>query len=119
MTGQETRVTKFSKIADKASETEACLVVIYATDKSWLGKKFPLTVDEITIGRDASNSIVLDSDNVSRRHCRVWWQKGALMAADQGSTNGTYLNDARVTAAAEIGAGDIVRVGKTTLELRR
>jgi diguanylate cyclase (GGDEF)-like protein len=110
MSGQETRVTKFSKIADKISDTEACLVIIYATDKSQLGKKFPLTQDEITIGRDASNTIVLDSDNVSRRHCRVWWQKGALMAADQGSTNGTYLNDAEIKEQA-LRNGDLIKVG--------
>jgi pSer/pThr/pTyr-binding forkhead associated (FHA) protein len=38
---------------------------------------------------------------------------------DLGSTNGTYLNQRRVTSPAELRAGDRLRVGKTTLELRR
>jgi pSer/pThr/pTyr-binding forkhead associated (FHA) protein len=38
---------------------------------------------------------------------------------DLGSTNGTYLNQRKVTAPTQISAGDRIRVGKTVLEVRR
>jgi pSer/pThr/pTyr-binding forkhead associated (FHA) protein len=41
------------------------------------------------------------------------------MVEDLGSTNGTYLNQRKVTAPAPVSPGDRIRVGKTTLELRR
>ena len=44
---------------------------------------------------------------------------GAWYVEDLGSTNGTLLNDRRVDALLEVHAGDVVKVGKTVLELKR
>jgi pSer/pThr/pTyr-binding forkhead associated (FHA) protein len=49
----------------------------------------------------------------------VYGKDGAWFVEDLGSTNGTYLNDRRLSTAAEVHPGDVVRVGKTLLELRR
>src|SRR5438067_1682503 len=97
MSGQETRVTKFSRISEKVGATEACLVVIYATDKSELGKKYILSGEEMTIGREAGNAIVLDSDNVSRRHAKITMTNGTPVISDMDSTNGTFCNDLEIT----------------------
>lgn len=73
----------------------------------------------LEIGRAESCAIRLEDTYVSQVHAKLSAKDGAWFVEDLGSTNGTYLNDARVTAPAEIAPGDIVRVGKTTLELRR
>lgn len=73
----------------------------------------------LEIGRSESCAIRLQDTYVSQVHAKLFSKDGAFFVEDLGSTNGTYLNDARVTAAEEIGPGDIIRVGKTTLELRR
>lgn len=112
MAGQETRVTKFSRISEKVGGTEACVVIIYSPDKSQLGKKFPLAEGELSIGRDAGNTIVLDNDNVSRRHAKLFVQNGNLVAQDLGSTNGTYCNDVEITEQV-LRNGDFVKVGST------
>jgi pSer/pThr/pTyr-binding forkhead associated (FHA) protein len=52
-------------------------------------------------------------------HARLAGKNGAWYVEDLGSTNGTYLNDRKVVAPVEVHAGDVVRVGKTVLELRR
>jgi hypothetical protein len=71
------------------------------------------------VGRGASCAITVDDTYVSQQHARFFERDGAWYVEDLGSTNGTYLNDQRVMQAAEVHAGDVVRLGKTVLELRR
>jgi diguanylate cyclase (GGDEF)-like protein len=111
-TGQETRVTKFSRISEKAVSSDACLVVIYSQDKGQLGRKYLLTEEEVTIGRENGNTIVLDSDNVSRRHAKIFEQEGRPVVTDLGSTNGTYCNDAEITEQ-QLRNGDYIKIGST------
>ena len=73
----------------------------------------------LQIGRAAACHIKLDDTYVSNFHARLYPQNGTWHVEDLGSTNGTYLNRQRVSGAVEVQAGDEVRIGKTTLELRR
>ncbi len=73
----------------------------------------------LEIGRSESCAIRLEDDYVSQMHARLYGKNGAWFVEDLGSTNGTYLNEGRVAAPVEVRAGDRIRVGKTTLELRR
>jgi pSer/pThr/pTyr-binding forkhead associated (FHA) protein len=52
-------------------------------------------------------------------HARLYGKDSAWYVEDQGSTNGTLLNDRRVDAPVEVHAGDVLKVGKTVLELKR
>lgn len=81
-------------------------------------RQVPLT-DSVTVGRAASCEVVLTDTFVSNVHARVFLRDGAYWVEDTGSTNGTFVNEARVRDAIAIGPGDQVRVGKTKMELRR
>ena len=86
MGGQETRVTKISKLQDRIPvNTESCLVEIHGPE---LGKKYVLDEEEFTIGRDVKNNIVVDLDNVSRRHAEILASRpiASLMAVKQTMT---------------------------------
>ncbi len=107
MSGQETRVTRVSELKALAVPGEACLVCIYGPE---LGKKWNLESDRLTIGRGPQNDIVLDLDNVSRRHVEFITKDGTVTVRDLGSTNGTYLNDKEVTQAV-LRDGDQIKVG--------
>ncbi len=75
-------------------------------------------VDEITIGRASSCQVVLVDDTyVSQVHARVFLHQGRPFLEDLGSTNGTYLNQARVEAVAPRGRGDHVQIGRTLMEV--
>jgi hypothetical protein len=74
---------------------------------------------QVDIGRADGCAIRLQDTYVSQVHARLAGKDGAWTVEDLGSTNGTYLNDRRVVAPVEVHAGDVVRVGKTVLELRR
>jgi hypothetical protein len=73
----------------------------------------------VDVGRAPSCALTVDDTYVSQHHARFFARDGGWYLEDMGSTNGTYLNDQRVTQPAEVHAGDVVRLGKTVLELRR
>ncbi len=73
----------------------------------------------VEIGRAEACQIRLEDTYASQHHARLSARDGAWHLEDLGSTNGTYLNDRRVAAPVEVHAGDVVRIGKTVLELRR
>jgi len=107
--GEETRVTKVTAMVNRIQAPgESCLVEIYGPD---LGKKYPLAGDELTIGRDSKNEIVVDLDNVSRKHARVAAREGKCFVSDLGSTNGTYLNDQEILHETPLRNGDLIKVG--------
>jgi pSer/pThr/pTyr-binding forkhead associated (FHA) protein len=70
----------------------------------------PFSDDCVTLGRRADNQIVIDEDNVSRRHVSVERRDGQYFIRDLGSANGTYLNERR-TDIAQLGDGDRLRIG--------
>jgi two-component system, cell cycle response regulator len=110
MAGDETRVTKISSIKELATpvEAECCIVQIHGPE---LGKKYALQETEFTIGREEGNHIVVDLDNVSRRHAMIIRKQGRMLVKDLGSTNGTYLNDQEVTQETALRSGDLIKVG--------
>jgi len=59
------------------------------------GKVFPVT-GPIVIGRAAECDISVSADEMSRRHALVKPTADGLIVEDQGSANGTYVNDKRV-----------------------
>ena len=54
--------------------------------------------DDLAIGRDPDNSVVLDSPRVSRRHAAVVRDNGALVLVDRDSTNGTWVGRERISS---------------------
>lgn len=92
-------------------------VIVHAPDGGKAGT-FRLS-GSIEIGRGEDCRIRLDDTYASQMHARLYGKDGTWFVEDLGSTNGTYLNDRRLSNPAEVHAGDIVRIGKTLLELRR
>ena len=69
-----------------------------------------------TIGRAPRADFIVDTATVSRLHCRVTATDEGLEVVDLDSTNGTFVNDARVTRGA-LAAGDKLRVGRVEFEV--
>jgi hypothetical protein len=81
------------------------------------GRRYPLG-DEITVGRAAGCQVTVDDTYVSQLHARVFTRDGQLLVEDLGSTNGTYLNRAKVSGPMVMQKGDRLQVGNTVLEVR-
>ena len=63
-----------------------------------------------TIGRKDGNSLVLDSDRVSRTHAVIDWDGDHYTVIDTGSRNGTFVNGRRVRRQA-LRNGDMITIG--------
>ncbi len=83
------------------------------------GERADLDAAPILIGRGSDAAIRLDDDYVSTRHARIAASGDQWFVEDLGSTNGTYVGTARITAPTTLTLGTQVRIGKTILELRK
>jgi pSer/pThr/pTyr-binding forkhead associated (FHA) protein len=92
---------------------------LVVTEGPLRGTTLPLTSSAILIGRAPSCTLVLDDDYSSSRHARLYPEGGRWLVEDLGSTNGTFLGSQRVDRPTPVPDGAPVRVGKSTLELRR
>jgi Inner membrane component of T3SS, cytoplasmic domain len=82
------------------------------------GDAFPLNSAPVTVGRGGQNDLVLTGDEfASARHARIELRGDGAWVQDLDSTNGTYVNGARVAGAQRLEAGDVLRVGETDLVL--
>jgi hypothetical protein len=71
-----------------------------------------------SVGRGSENGVRLDGDDfVSGRHALLEPRADGLWVSDAGSTNGTFVNGARVTDARLLHRGDVVRIGQTDLQV--
>jgi len=74
--------------------------------------------DEITIGRNDSNTICLTEQNVSRRHARLFRENGASFVEDTNSANGILLNGNPLSGRSEVRDGDHLQIGDYLIGLR-
>jgi diguanylate cyclase (GGDEF)-like protein len=89
-----------------------CLVVYVGQH---LGRRHVLDRPETTLGRSAETTIQVDHESVSREHAQISVHLGTGRVRDLGSTNGTWVNDHRITDV-ELRDGDLVRVGQTVFK---
>ena len=71
-----------------------------------------------TVGRAARADFVVDAGMVSRIHCRLTAGAKELEVIDLDSTNGTFVNGARV-ARATLKEGDRLGIGRVELAITR
>jgi pSer/pThr/pTyr-binding forkhead associated (FHA) protein len=76
------------------------------------------TISEVTIGREAGNTICLQDDTISSTHSRFIYKNKHWWIEDLSSTNGTFLNDERIVSPTILMSGDEVRVGKQIMEVK-
>jgi diguanylate cyclase (GGDEF)-like protein len=96
----------------RVGRDHACVVVISGPQ---LGRRVVLAQVPVVLGRGMGCEVVLDSDSVSRRHARIEWTGNEHCFVDLGSTNGSYINEQRVTEQ-PLRDGDRLQVGKVLLK---
>jgi hypothetical protein len=80
------------------------------------GERFPVDPEGVYIGRESTMAQIVVSDpRISKRHLWIGVRDGKVTIADEGSRNGTFVNDpksARVTEAT-LNSGDTVIMGES------
>ena len=78
------------------------------------GEEVPVDSLPVAVGRGGQNEVPLDGDEfASAQHARFESRRDGFWVEDIGSTNGTFVNGARVTTPRRLSKGDVVRVGQT------
>jgi two-component system cell cycle response regulator len=105
----KTVVTSISRISERPTGKEACLVVIYGSE---LGKKYNLNAPSLVIGRSSKCDIQIDQESISRNHTKIVNTGKSILIRDLGSTNGTYVNDEPIDEYV-MRDGDLIKIGRT------
>lgn len=81
------------------------------------GHIYPVSQQPFTIGRADDNDLtVADDPYISGRHAHIYLHGGYAVIEDLGSTNGTYVNNTRVTEPNDLEIGDRIQIGGIILE---
>jgi two-component system cell cycle response regulator len=96
----------------KAKEQEACIIIIRGTPQ---GHRFFLTQLEMTIGRDPTADISVSDQGISRKHAKLTKEEGKVRLTDLGSSNGTFINDKKVTPGDSVilAKEDMIKLGSS------
>jgi CheY-like chemotaxis protein len=70
----------------------------------------------VTLGRADGNTFQIVATSVSNRHCEVRWRDGELAVRDLQSTNGTFINDKKISEGM-LRPGQTLRLGEVELGL--
>lgn len=76
------------------------------------GERVPIRSLVVNVGRADYNDLVLPDPSVSTVHAKLQRREGFWIISDQGSTNGTFVDDERVTDEAVLTAGASLRFGE-------
>ena len=117
-------------IGDEGGErsSDGVFLVVYGEDPSGgLGTRVLGLPDGgvVTVGRLDSNTLAVQSDQVSRHHARITRRGPEVLVEDVGSRNGTRVNGnliagpTRVSSGDEIAIGPLVAIVSLTARVRR
>lgn len=84
------------------------------------GVEYPLKPGANTFGRKSDNDVAIVDAYVSGRHGLIELAEDGIFLTDTGSTNGTLLNDAKLTPNMRTGITpeDTIRLGSLTFQVR-
>lgn len=100
----------------KQPELKPTKLLVTAGDKT--GLEIALAGRQLTIGRAGDSDLIVDDEYASTHHAKLVFINGDWMIQDLDSTNGTFLDGAKVSTPLVVPMNTQVRVGQTTFELR-
>lgn len=106
-----TRITPDSPPEGAGTEMVQWNGMLHCTGGALEGQRFIIEDQGFYIGRDPSlATVVIPDSRISKRHVRIVPRDGRVWAIDQGSTNGTFLKDQRITEV-QLKRGDTLILG--------
>jgi hypothetical protein len=117
---KEMRVLAMRGAGQNAPSSDESIGALLVTDagESNMRRGDVFDLDPVTvIGRHPRATIVVDSAFMSSEHAQLSWEQERWWVNDLKSTNGTYVNGARIRAATGIRPGDTLEVGGVKFQL--
>lgn len=116
--GEGTILSAFEGPETTPGESEEILCTLSIVEGPKTGLSIPVTWDNVLIGRESAR-IRLEDPEISRRHAEIALigRNGTARFAieDLGSTNGTFVNDQKITEKVQLTNCDEIRIGQTCM----
>jgi ABC-type multidrug transport system fused ATPase/permease subunit/pSer/pThr/pTyr-binding forkhead associated (FHA) protein len=96
-------------------EVEPSVPVLIVRNGALAGQRFEVG-GELTVGRQNAD-LIIDDEQVSRRHAVVRQTPSGLSIEDLGSLNGTSVNERRIEGATPLSTGDTIEIGDVRIEV--
>jgi pilus assembly protein CpaF len=93
------------------------MYAVVITDEGGVRRRLDFTKPELTVGRVQGNDIVLAKRNVSKQHARLTLEDERAVVVDLNSTNGTWVNGRKITAAQPLKQGDKIYIADFIITL--
>jgi FHA domain len=117
---QESFILAPSQLAAEHPAPSGGRLVVQKSKALKNGRAFPAGPVPVTIGRAEDNAVALPHDEfLSGHHARIESQRDGVWILDLGSTNGTFVNGARLDGRRRLREGDLVQVGDTELRFEQ
>ena len=99
-----------------AARTATARLVVEKSPALEEGSDLVLDSAPLTVGRGEANDVELRGDDfASAEHARFEPRRDGVWLSDVGSTNGTFVNGARLERPRRLAPGDVIRIGATDL----
>ncbi len=94
------------------------LLVMFKEDGS--RRDFPIKAEKkYKVGRNESCNLRIPMASISREHAAIFFdeEEDELVVEDLGSSNGTYVNESKVSDPVELTPGDVLRFGDVPFQV--
>ncbi|EEH64328.1 FHA domain protein [Gleimia coleocanis DSM 15436] len=110
-------VQKQKRASRRLAKHQPTMTKLLITSGPLIGTSIELVNNEVVIGRSPASTLVLDDSYASSRHARIFKDGDYWFIEDLGSTNGTYVDDERISGVQPFAVNQILRIGQSTFEL--
>jgi len=86
-------------------------------NKNLEGKAYKLVLEKTTVGRASDNTLVIHDSSVSSHHCEILTYGEEVIIRERLSTNGTFINDRRISEQSQVKSGQVIRFGEVEVRL--
>jgi len=101
------------KTTSKENLPQNIRAVLVVLEGKEAGVRYELARDYMEIGRGSDVDIRIPRQDISRKHCLIFFKNNRFFVRDLESTNGTFLNGAKVDEKA-LNHGDKLQLGEST-----
>jgi len=112
---ENTYCTQCGKKLLNSKKVSARLTILNGKDN---GSTFELYKNEISIGRDSKNLVVLHDHQASKNHAEILFDEGNFWIDDLNSRNGVFINGKKLHRKEKLVNGNIIKIGCTILKFQ-
>ena len=86
-------------------------------DKNFAGQQYDLMLEKTTVGRGDGNTLVIRDGSLSSTHCEILMYGSEIIVRDLDSSNGTFVNGAKLNKQSQVKSGQTIRFGSVEARL--